>query len=542
MNRQRGAVPRVLLVYPRFFQDHLVNFAYMSPFYPGRHAVMPPLGLLTFAGCLPAEWEVRLIDENIESARPADLDWADVVALSGMHPQRDRINQLLTQAGEMGKLTILGGPSASITPEFYPTADVLHIGELGDGTTKLIEWLGQRPARPERQLVFENTQKTSMDDQPLPALKLIDVNRYVVMPLQSSVGCPYQCEFCDIPVIYGRPPRWKTPARVLRELDAVYNTGFVGTISFVDDNLAANRKALHELLPDLVGWQQARRYPYPLSGEASMDLAEDSFSLEQLREARFTHLFVGLESLDEETLQSISKRQNTRQPMLDSIRAFQAHGLEVMLGLILGFDSDTEQTGDEMRRFIHEAETPFVLFNLLAALPKTPFWHRLEREGRLLGHSTEEALRSDQLLTCLTTNVKYRLPNELVRRSLCDVLTDVYRPEHVYRRVSWNAENVYPHQHFGRPPVNSARQFLSVLQFSFGTLLRVLWRIGVRSGHRREFWKFASLLVKLRRKGKIHSFLEVFLRAAPQAYHLITWADHVRLEHERQCSEEAETA
>lgn len=269
-----------------------------------------------------------------------------------------------------------------------------------------------------------------------------------------------------------------------------------------------------------------------------MDLAEDTSSLEQLREARFTHLFVGLESLDEETLQSISKRQNTRQPMLDSIRAFQAHGIEVMLGVILGFDSDTEQTGDQMRQFLHEAETPFVLFNLLAALPKTPLWYRMEREGRLLGHSTEEALRSDQLLTCLTTNVKYRLPNQLVRRMLCEVLTDVYRSEQVYRRFSWNAENVYPHQHFGRPPVNSARQLLSVLRFSLGTLLRVLWRIGVRSGHRREFWRFAALLLKLRRAGRIRSFLEVFLRAAPQAYHLITWAERIRQEHERRNDEE----
>jgi hypothetical protein len=208
------------------------------------------------------------------------------------------------------------------------------------------------------------------------------------------------------------------------------------------------------------------------------------------------------------------------------------------LGVILGFDTDTEQTGDQIRRFIHEAQTPFVLFNLLAALPKTPLWHRLESEGRLLGYSKDEALRSDQLLTCLTTNIKYRLPNKLVRRMLCEALVDVFRPEQVYRRFSWNADHVYPHQHFGRPPLNSARQLVSVLRFSLGTLFRVLWRIGVRSRHRGEFWRFASLLMKLRRTGRIRSFLEVFLRTTPQAFHLITWAERIRQEHERSYAEQ----
>ena len=311
MRPPRDSFPRVLLVYPFFSQDHLVNFSYMSPFYPGRHAVMPPLGLLTFAGCLPEEWDVRLVDENVKPLRATDLEWADFVVLSGMHPQRERIHEILGIARELGKLTVLGGPSVSITPEFYPTADVLHVGELGDGTARLIDWLSKSPARQEQQLVFETLDKAPLDDQPMPAWELIDINHYVAMPLQSSVGCPYQCEFCDIPVIYGRTPRWKSPDRVLRELDAIYNTGFVGTISFVDDNLAANRKALRELLPELVRWQKENRYPYPLSGEASMDLAEDTSSLEQLQDARFTHMFVGLESLDTETLLSISKRHNT---------------------------------------------------------------------------------------------------------------------------------------------------------------------------------------------------------------------------------------
>src|SRR5205807_1093439 len=112
------------------------------------------------------------------------------------------------------------------------------------------------------------------------------------------VGCPFTCEFCDIPMIYGRVARIKSPARLVRELQAIYDAGFVGTILFVDDNLIANRKSLRLLLPEVIAWQKAHDYAYPLTGEASINLARDPEVLRLLHEARFTHMFVGVESPD----------------------------------------------------------------------------------------------------------------------------------------------------------------------------------------------------------------------------------------------------
>ena len=522
------------LVYPRFDGHHVVSFAGMVPFYPGRRTVMPPLGLLTFAGCLPSDWPVRLIDENVQPLAEADLRWADVVALSGMHPQRRRIQEILRQANALGKLTVLGGPSVSITPECYPQANLLHIGELGDGTAQLLDFLGTGPGKPARQLVFETGEKTPLDEQPLPVWRLLDVHRYLVMPLQFSVGCPYRCEFCDIPVIYGRQPRAKSAARVIRELQAIYDTGFVGTLSFVDDNLIGDRRALHELLPELVRWQQAHRYPYPLSGEASLDLARDPESLQGLHDARCTHLFVGVESPDGDTLHAIAKKHNTRQPILEAIRSIQTHGIEVMLGLILGFDNDTERTGERIVEFVEESAVPFVLLNLLAALPQTPLWHRLEAEGRLLPAPDDDTLRSDALLTAMTTNVRYRLPNAVVVAMLHNAVRNLYGPDSLYRRLRWNAEHVYGRQIQGLPPMQGFRQTCGVLMFTLGILLRVVWGIGVRGGHRRQFWGYLRDLVRWRWQGRIHSILEVLLRVTPNAYHLITWGENLLRDHASQ--------
>jgi hypothetical protein len=198
-----------------------------------------------------------------------------------------------------------------------------------------------------------------------------------------------------------------------------------------------------------------------------------------------------------------------------------------MLGLILGFDNDTERTGAEMVQFVQESAAPFVLFNLLAALPKTPLWDRLLREGRLLATQEGDALRSDELLTALATNVRYRLPEGVVQRMLYEAVKTVYRPDHLYRRLRWNAENVYGQQRPGRPPLRTWRERRAVIRFTLGTLGRVLWRIGILSGHRTQFWQFLGLLVRLRLQGRIKSILEVLLRVAPHAYHLIAWGERV---------------
>jgi hopanoid C-2 methylase len=515
---------KVLLVYPRFAPNNLLNFEWQTPFYPGKRAVMPPLGLLILAGLLvqAGGFELRIVDENVQPLENGDLAWADVVALSGMHPQRRRIIQILEEAKRLGKLTVLGGPSVSICPEYYPQADFLHVGEIGDATAELIHVLRHTDGRSRRQRIFRTENKTPLDDQPLPALKLIEVNRYIVIPMQFSVGCPYTCEFCDIPAIYGRIARTKSTARIVRELDCIRDTGFVGTILFVDDNLIANRKALRAMLPAVIAWQKQHQYPYPLTGEATINISREPEILRLLHDARFTHLFLGVESSEEETLRHISKKQNTQDPLIESIRRIQAFGFELILGMIIGFDTDTPETGVRMARFLRQANAPIVYFNLLAALPKTPLWERLKREERLIDREGD-TLRSEELLSCLTSNVRYKLPQEMVRRMLCDMVAEVYSPEEVYRRYLWNAKNVFGSQIQGMPPMRTRGERKYLMMLMIGTLLRVVRDGGFATDHRKLFWRYLWQLIKLRQTGKIGSVLEPLLRTVPIAHHLVVW-------------------
>jgi hypothetical protein len=207
----------VLLVFPRYAKsfgtfDHA--FALL-----GVRAFMPPQGILLIASLLPREWSVKFVDENVRPVRAEELEWADVVFLSGMHVQRGRINELNQRAHRAGKLTVVGGPSVSAAPEFYPEADVLHCGEVGDATWRLFEHLDQSVDRPPKQLEFRTGERLPLSEFPSPAYELLQAGHYLMGSIQFSSGCPFTCEFCDIPGLYGRKPRAKTPAQVIGELD-----------------------------------------------------------------------------------------------------------------------------------------------------------------------------------------------------------------------------------------------------------------------------------------------------------------------------------
>ncbi len=137
---------------------------------------------------------------------------------------------------------------------------MLHLGELGDGTDRLLEYLDTHDGRPPRQIRFETVERLPMADFPVPAYSLIWLRQYFIASIQFSSGCPYACEFCDIPGLYGRNPRLKTPEQVLRELDEIVAAGAV-SVYFVDDNFIANQRAAQELLPHLIEWQVRNRYP-----------------------------------------------------------------------------------------------------------------------------------------------------------------------------------------------------------------------------------------------------------------------------------------
>jgi radical SAM superfamily enzyme YgiQ (UPF0313 family) len=490
---------RILCVSPRYAPS-FGTFQYAYPFFGDRvRAFMPPQGLLVVANYLPEPWEVRFIDENAEPARAPDFQWADAVLVSGMHVQRSFIHDVIARAHAAGRPVVLGGPSVSACPEDYPDADLQHVGELGDATDGVIEWLDRHRHRPSRQLRFETAERLPLGDFPLPAYHLVALRRYFIANIQFSSGCPYACEFCDIPALYGRNPRLKTPAQVLAELDLIAAGGATSAY-FVDDNFIGNQKAALELLPHLVQWQQRHRYPLRFACEATLNIAKNDTVLALMREAGFVTVFCGIETPEPQALRFMSKDQNLRMPILDAVRKLNAYGLEVVSGIIIGLDTDTPETADHIIEFIRASQIPVLTINILYALPKTPLWRRLQAEGRLVPARGRES------------NVAFRLPYETVLAMWLRCITAAYEPEAVYARFAHNVAHTFPNRIAF--PANPQRASWSNLWMGLGVLARVLWRVGIREDYRRTLWRFAGPAL---RRGQ----LEEVIHTAVISHHLI---------------------
>jgi radical SAM superfamily enzyme YgiQ (UPF0313 family) len=498
---------RILCVSPRYAPS-FGTFEHAYPFFGRRvRAFMPPQGLLVAAAYLPESWEVRFVDENARPARSEDLAWADAVFVSGMHVQRRAIDDVVARAHAHARPVVLGGPAVSSCPEDYPDADILHLGELGDATDRLIEHLDRHPGRPRGQLRFETAVRLPLADFPVPAYHLVPLRQYFIASVQFSSGCPFTCEFCDIPALYGRNPRLKTPPQVLAELEQIA-AGGASDVYFVDDNFIGNPRAAVELLRHLVDWQTRRRYPLRLACEATLNIARHEAILALMRQAGFVTIFCGIETPEPEALRSISKDQNLRMPILEAVRRINDYGLEVVSGIILGLDTDTEATAGHVIEFVRASRIPVLTINVLYALPRTPLWRRLEAEGRLVSEPGRGS------------NVAFRLPYEAVMDMWRRCIAAAYDPRALYDRFAWNAGHTFARR-WPYPP-NAQRASWRNVRMGLGVLARVLWRIGVRGRYRRTFWRLALPTL---RAGRIEALIHV----AVVSHHLIEFT--------RQCLE-----
>ena len=494
---------RVLCVAPSYSP----SFGTFQNAYPlcGKRvgAFMPPQGLLVIAAALPRKWEVRFLDENLETLRDDDLDWAEIVLVSGMHIQRDKIKEINRRAHRAGKTTVLGGPSVSAAPEQYPEFDYLHIGELGDATEELLVRLAANPERPPSQIVLETKERRPLQDFPIPAYHLAELDRYFLTSIQFSSGCPYRCEFCDIPALYGRVPRLKTPQQIVAELDAMVSQGGLNAIYFVDDNFIGNRKAARELLPHLVAWQKKNGFPVQFACEATLNIANETETLRLMREAYFCTLFCGIETPDLDALHAMKKDQNAKLPILESVRKINSYGIEVVSGIILGLDTDTYDTPRQILDFVERSNIPILTMNLLEALPRTPLFERLKSEGRLIEAPGRES------------NVDFKLPYETVVSMWRDCVAKVYAPEQVYARFAHNCDHTYPNRL--QLPLTKARASAKNLKRAFTIARNLLFKVGISSDYRKTFWNLCGPLLKA---GRIEQVIHVGL----VAHHLISFA------------------
>jgi hopanoid C-2 methylase len=503
---------RVLCVFPRYAPS-FGTFQYAYPLMDGVRAFMPPQGILVVAAYLPPVWEVRIVDENVGPARKEELAWADVVFVSGMHVQGAEIKAVGQRAHALGKTTVLGGPSVSASPERYPEFDYLHLGELGDATDALIRAIDDNASPPAIQQRFATRERLPLADFPIPAYGKIDGRRYFIGSIQFSSGCPYRCEFCDIPALYGRQPRLKTPQQIVAELDALLAAGIKTSFYFVDDNFIGNKKAARELLPHLVAWQKLRGYPVQLCCEATLNIAKSPEILAMMRDAYFCTVFCGIESPELAALDAMKKSQNRAVPLLDAVATINSYGIEVVSGIILGLDTDTPETADRLIEFIDRSQIPMLTINLLQALPKTPLWDRLQAAGRLTQDRGRES------------NVVFARPYDEVLQNWRRSIRHAYTPKAIYRRFAWNAEHTYANRI--ALPLSRARLNPRNLRRAIGIMTRLLVRVGLFGDYRRIFWQMAwpALLA-----GHIEELIHIGI----VAHHMITFA--------RACAEGRENA
>ncbi len=443
---------KVLPVYPKFpetFWSYGTSLRHV-----GKKAVMPPTGLLTVMAMLPERFEAqRLVDLNVEPLTDEHLENTDFLFTSAMIVQENSHKEIVERAHSLGKKVVAGGPFPTMHPE-KTGADYVVAGEAEATLWPFLEdllkgaekgvWTEKNVSERTKGLVeLTKGGKVLITNTPLPRWDLLNLNNYFSAAIQYSRGCPFNCDFCDITKLFGREPRTKTPEQMLSELDALYNLGHKGSVFIVDDNFIGNRKNVKQLLLHIAEWQKERRYPFSLFTEASMNLAWDNNRdiLEGMQKAGFSSVFLGIESVDNEVLENMQKRQNTQMPQLEAARRIQKYGLEVSGGFIVGTDGEKRGSLDKLYNFIQEAGIVFPMAGLLTALKGTDLYNRLKREGRLRGDSTGN--NTHQLGFNFET--KTELSEEELLKGYKGLLGKLFNARNYYDRCRTLQKNQGPH-------------------------------------------------------------------------------------------------
>ena len=227
-------------------------------------------------------------------------------------------------------------------------------------------------------------EKPDLAKSPVPRFDLLDFWNYLMIGVQCSRGCPFNCEFCDIIELYGRQPRTKTPQQVVAELDTLYRLGHRGHVDFVDDNFIGHKAKAKEILRAVKDWSEAHGHPFFFSTEASINLADDEELLGLMRDVDFRYVFVGIESADREVLLAMHKTTNLQRNIVEDLHRIYRYGMVVNGGFILGFDGETSDSARKMAEVIERGNIVMSMIGLLFALPNTQLTRRLRQEHRLL--------------------------------------------------------------------------------------------------------------------------------------------------------------
>lgn len=482
---------KILMIYPVFPATYW-SYEHILPFL-GKKSLLPPLGLMTVASMLPEEkYDVSLIDLNVShKGLEKSIAEADLVFLSAMIVQKDSFNHVIDLCQKANTPVAAGGPYPISSHEQIEGVDYFILDEAEITLPKFLEDF--EAGKAEHMYTSEGV-KPDLCQTPAPRFDIIDVQAYQMLSLQYSRGCPFNCEFCDIIEMFGRKSRVKSTDQFIGELNAAYETGFRGNLFVVDDNFIGNKREVKKLLPSLAKWQQERGYPFRLSTEASINLAQDDELLNLMVDSGFTMVFVGIETPDQDTLQLTQKCQNLRGNIIDDIRKIQGAGIEVTGGFIVGFDTDKEDIFERQLSFIQEAAIPTAMVGMLTALPNTQLHRRLKAENRLTEDSSGNNTHRFEL------NFRPKMAIDKIVTGYRALLRKIFSPKLYFKRCMALLENKPKTNRFGNKVTAAElrvflatffRQTFSRYGFRYlGFILKSAFHSGVR------FAEAVSLAVK----------------------------------------------
>lgn len=414
---------KILMVYPQC-PDSFWSFKHIISLF-GKKAYLPPLGLMTVSALLPDEFERKLVDMNTTELTDQDILWADFVFVSAMIVQKDSSIAVIKRCKELGVKTIAGGPIFTSLHEQFEDVDhfILNEGEV------TIPMFLEDLEKGELKRIYSSDIKPDLINTPIPHYNLINHNDYYIFPVQTSRGCPFDCEFCDIVNLNGRIPRSKSPEQVIKELQAIQDIGWKGSIFFVDDNFLGDKKKTKELLRAIIEWKDKAKFTSQFFTEISINASDDDELLELMKKAGFFLVFVGIETISTEGLKECGKLQNQNRNLVNSIRKFYKYGMEVTGGFIVGFDSDDDTIFERQFDFVQEAGVSKAMIDLLQALPGTKLHKRLDAENRLL--KTSSGINQDS-----TINFIPKMEKEALIKGYNELIKKAYSPKYYFERLN----------------------------------------------------------------------------------------------------------
>lgn len=431
---------KAVLVYPEFdTQDTFWSYAKSLEMYAPKgefglpKRLLPPLGLMGLYNHLkPYYQHLILIDKNIDP-RPLRefIADADHVFMGGMLAQEQSLLKYAQQIKKAGKVLIVGGTAISKQSPLLAIADYAVENEAEGVIDELL--LGLRDGTTKK---YYTGGITLAENFFQPDYAAINVQNYVHMAVQISRGCPEACEFCDIPSRFGKAFRvtpWQKTEQAFKQMQAL---GWTGQVFVVDDNFIGHPKKTLEVLKNLYRIGENIAYHHPKYTELTLRLADESPIMAELRhwfhKANFINGFYGVETPNTASLLETNKRQNLRgeRSLVEKLNFISEQtGSGVMLGMIYGFDHDSNESVQEFIDFVNASNSPIVMAGLLNALPSTPLMTRLQHEGRLINASSGN--NSDGVINF----IPYNFSVQQAEQNYLAILQAIYHPCAYFTRV-----------------------------------------------------------------------------------------------------------